>query len=179
MRRYFHRHQTPVAGRVTLKAGMGATLSLGVIAEIGDLLSIPLLVAPLGSSAVLIFSDPGSTSAQPANVIGGHLLATLIGWIMYEYVPHTALMACGVVGLVIAAMTLLRLMHPPAGATPLILFLGDVHPEIFVSTLLAGCVALVGLAIVFHRLPPAQAYPALIPQDPRSAADRAEEQAGH
>jgi CBS domain-containing membrane protein len=45
----------------------------------GDLLTHPLLVAPIGASAVLVFAVPASPLAQPRAVIGGNVVSALVG----------------------------------------------------------------------------------------------------
>lgn len=58
-----------------------------------------------------------------------------------------------------AAMLALRVTRPPAGAVPLVAMAApDPAPMLF-PTLLLDAVALVGLALVLHRLPPRVAYP--------------------
>ena len=44
---------------------------------------MPLLMAPFGASCVLLFAVPNSPLSQPANVIGGHAVATLAGLALF------------------------------------------------------------------------------------------------
>src|SRR5579871_5039662 len=46
---------------------------------LGPAASIPLLVAPMGASAVLLFAVPASPLAQPWSIIGGSLVSATIG----------------------------------------------------------------------------------------------------
>ena len=61
-----------------LKSGLGAGLGLALVGALASLTGWPLLIAPLGASVVLLFGQPGSPLAQPANVFGGYFLATLV-----------------------------------------------------------------------------------------------------
>ena len=62
-----------------LGAAIGISLTILVCSQLplhaGDL---PIIVAPLGASAVLIFAVPASPLAQPWPVVGGNILSSLI-----------------------------------------------------------------------------------------------------
>ena len=63
-------------------------------------------------------------------------------------------------GLVIAAMLLMRVTHPPAGAVPLVAFDAlYMHAEMLFLAVTAGAACLVAVALVHHRLPPRVTYP--------------------
>lgn len=159
MRRFLHRHQPPGCGGCWLKAGIGAMLGIGFIALLGEHSGVALLIAPFGASCVLLFAVPESPFSQPANVIGGHVLATTIAVALDQVLPDTALSMALAVGVVIAVMHLARLTHPPAGADPLIVM--QVHPgfDFVLMPVLVGAVVLVAVAFLIHRLPPARPYP--------------------
>jgi CBS domain-containing membrane protein len=84
----------------------------------------PWFIAPMGASAVLLFSVPSSPLAQPWSIVGGNLVAALIGITCARWIPHAAL-AAGLAGaLAIGAMFALRCLHPPSGAVALTAVLG-------------------------------------------------------
>lgn len=85
---------------------------------------IPYLIAPMGASAVLLFAAPSSPLAQPWSIMGGNLVAALIGVTCAMWVSHVALAAALAVSLSIAAMFALRCIHPPSGAVALTAVLG-------------------------------------------------------
>ena len=79
---------------------------------------LPLLVAPIGASAVLVFAVPSSPSAQPWSVVGGNVVSALIGVTAARFEP-TPYLAVGVaVGGAILAMSLLRCLRPPPEGRP-------------------------------------------------------------
>ncbi|MBT2134765.1 HPP family protein [Croceibacterium sp. LX-88] len=117
---------------------------------------LPIIVAPLGASAVLVFAVPASPLAQPWSVVGGNTLSSLVGVFAFQVVPdHT--MAAGVaVGLAILAMTLCRCLHPPGGAAALTAVIGtnDIHAAGYYfafAPVALNSIALVSLAMFFHR----------------------------
>jgi CBS-domain-containing membrane protein len=118
-----------------------------------------LLIAPLGATAVLLFGQPASPLAQPINIFGGYLLATVIAVTAALAFPGLWLAAAIAVGLAIAVMLALRVTHPPAGAVPLVALAAPTQSASLFVTILVACVSLVGLALVHHRIPPRVQYP--------------------
>lgn len=147
-----------------LKSGVGAVLGIGVVGALSAVTEWPLLIAPLGATAVLLFGQPASPLAQPANIFGGYLLATIVGVGAATALPTTWWIAALAVGVAIAGMLALRVTHPPAGAVPLVALAAPVQSASLFLTILVSCVSLVGLALLHHRLPPRVAYPRQLPQ---------------
>lgn len=169
-RRWLQRHQPPPCGGCSLKAGLGAGLALTVVALLGEQAELAMLIAPFGASCVLLFAMPDSPLSQPANVIGGHMLATGIALGVDALLPDGLPATVLAVGLAIVAMSTLRLTHPPAGADPLVVM--AIHPgaDFLVMPVLLGATALVATAAIIHRIPPVRRYP-LPPPEPVAARD--------
>jgi CBS domain-containing membrane protein len=116
----------------------------------------PLLVAPLGASAVLLFAVPASPLAQPWSIIGGNTISALVGIAVAHLVPDKAIAAALAVALAIAVMSLLRCLHPPGGAASLLCVLGGPAAAswsfgfAFVPVAL-NSILLVILGLIFHR----------------------------
>ena len=74
----------PVSRMERVRACLGALIGIlltGLISRLalGPDASLPLLIAPMGASAVLLFATPTSPLAQPWSIIGGNVCAALIG----------------------------------------------------------------------------------------------------
>lgn len=126
--RGFKPQQSPVNHQEKLRACLGALLGIFISAslsawllglELGTTASLPFLIAPLGASAVLLYAVPASPLAQPWSIMGGNLISAVVGVICLHYIAHIALAAALAVALAIAAMFLLRCVHPPGGAVAL------------------------------------------------------------
>lgn len=139
---------------------------------------IPLIVAPIGASAVLLFAVPASPLAHPWSIIGGNTISAFMGVLAARFVPDPVL-AIGVgVSLAIAAMSLTRSLHPPGGAAALTALIGGpaVTSAGFLFPLFPvalNSVILVGLGLVFHKLS-GRRYPhvpAAAPANPHRTAD--------
>lgn len=158
-RRFIHRHQPPHGLSRWAKAALGGLLGLAVVVMLGEWSGVPMLVAPLGASAVLLFGLPDSPLSQPANLIGGHVTATLLALVLDHLLPQSLWSVALAVGLVIGLLGVLRLTHPPAGADPIVVM--TLHPDwsFLVTPVLTGTVTLVLVALLIHRLPPRSVYP--------------------
>lgn len=115
-----------------LRVVVGATLGILVTAllcrSFGDTVAVgwPWLVAPLGASAVLVFGVPASPLAQPWAVVAGNTLSAWVGIACVHWIGVPELAAAAAVGGAIALMFLLRCLHPPGGASALLVALTGV-----------------------------------------------------
>lgn len=150
-----------------LKAGLGGLAAITLVAGIGQATDSVLLMAPFGATCVLLFSLPASPLSQPVNVVGGHLVATCVGLLCNAWLPLSWWSLGLAVGVAIAAMALLRVTHPPAGANPLVVFFDNPGWEYLGLPVAAGSSALVLIAWLFHHLPPRVDYP--LPVTPPTA----------
>jgi CBS-domain-containing membrane protein len=163
MRDFFHklcrRHEHPVPLASNIRAGFAAALGIAIVGGIAAWTELPLLLAPLGATAGLLFGQPSSPLSQPINVMGGYLIGTVVCEIAFFVFPGAWLAAAVAVGVTIVAMRALRLTHPPAAALPILGFGEDVHGvELFLVVFLAS-ILLIALALVVHRIPPRRPYP--------------------
>lgn len=96
--------------RDRLIACVGALIGIALTGLISGWVSgkgpaIPLIVAPIGATAVLVFAVPASPLAQPWPIIGGNTISALVGVAAARFIADPVL-AIGVgVSLAIAAMS--------------------------------------------------------------------------
>lgn len=156
----------PILAGATLRSRivgcLGALLGIGLTAALSSAIAggihlIPIIVAPMGASAVLLFAVPSSPLSQPWPVIGGNVISTLVGITVAHFVPDPFL-ACGIaVALAILVMSLTRSLHPPGGAAALSAVIGGqaVASAGYMFALVPvglNSALLVLAAIAFHRL---------------------------
>ncbi len=154
--------RTPVRVSERASAWFGALFGIFITgwvarAWLGSSETVPLLIAPIGASTVLIFGVPASPLAQPWSVIGGNVIAALIGVTASRWVPDPLLAAALAVATTIAVTSLLGCLHPPAGAVALTAVIGG--PVItqagyhFVLVPVAlNSLLLLGVGLVFNNL---------------------------
>lgn len=99
-------------------AGLGAAISFAALHVVHDQILAPqglsCLCPPLGAVAVLLFCLPGAPASQPKAVVGGHIVAGIVGYAVVE--SGIAYGEAVAVACTIAAMTFFKVVHPPAGA---------------------------------------------------------------
>jgi CBS-domain-containing membrane protein len=144
--------------REVLVEFIGALAGIAVLVALGEITHVPLLWAPLGGTLVLVFGAHSSPYSQPMNVLGGHLLSAGLGLILVSLLPHKQISLIITVGLVIAAMRLTRLTHPPAGANPIVIYLTTASWAVLPALAIGALVILI-LGYFVHKLS-VHAYPA-------------------
>lgn len=112
-----------------MRASAGALFGLVLTGSVtflilGDTIGAAWLIAPMGASSVLLFGVPSSPLAQPWSIIGGNLVAALIGVTCVKLIDAPVIAAGVAAGLSIACMFWLRCIHPPSGAVALTAVLG-------------------------------------------------------
>jgi len=153
----------PVDGalRDRLVSALGAVLGIvatgllvGGLARAGT--HMPLLIAPLGAAAVLLFAVPASPMAQPWPVLAGNTVSAIAG-VSVARIGADPIVASGLaVGVAIAAMALLRCLHPPGGAVALTAVLGGPVIEasgygFVLAPVMVDTILLLAIAWSFHR----------------------------
>lgn len=112
-----------------LISGVGATIAVMIVfwmtRTVEQFLDIQmLLLAPMAATSVLLFATPHAELSQPWNVIGGHVLATLVGVALHRFVSDPVFGGASAAGLAILLMRYANCLHPPAGASAVIPFVG-------------------------------------------------------
>lgn len=152
MQRLIYRHQPKTTLKAATIAGFGSFIAIVVLAVIGNVSGYLWLIAPFGASCGLMFGFHSSPFSQPANVIGGHLLSAFIGLGLHFLMPGQLVAEGLSVGIAVAAMMALRIVHPPAGATALVTYLTASNWLFLVFPIFSGSVLLVAMATTYHWL---------------------------
>lgn len=166
--RHFRPARTGINARERLRLVTGALLGIFFTGFLCTLAAPswppgwPWLVAPMGAAAVLVFAVPASPMAQPWPVIGGNTLSAVVGMAaahVAQRLGSPELAAAIAVAAAIALMLALRCLHPPGGATALMMVLGGMSDPRFVAyPVLLNAVLLVMAGVVFNNIT-GRAYP--------------------
>ncbi len=65
-------------------AGLGIAIAIGVMEWLSLASHYPLAIIPFATSIALVIGSPDAEPAQPRALIGGHLVATLVGLAMLK-----------------------------------------------------------------------------------------------
>lgn len=151
--------------RMALFAGMAILLSGVVSSWFLQGMAVPMLVASMGASAVLIFGVSGSPLAQPWAFVGGHLVSASCGILCARWIPEPMLAAGVALFMAVAGMLTLRCLHPPGGAVVLLTVLGGSQIQqagwhFLLLPLSLNLLLMLSLALVFNNMLPGRRYPA-------------------
>ena len=124
---------------------------------IGESSALPALIAPMGASAVLLFAVPSSPLAQPWSILGGNVIAAVVGVCAAATTANPFTASAAAIGVAIAMMMTCRCVHPPSGAVALTAVLGGqtIHDLGFSYVLWPvglNSLLLLGVAVVFNKL---------------------------
>ena len=133
--------------------GLGAFLCISCLAflnlsESGNVWLIP----PFGASMVLVMAVHESPLAQPKNVLLGHILSAMGGVLIYSFMGVSALSIGLSVGLAVFLMASFKVIHPPAGANPIIAVLGGEGIDFIIMPVALGAVFIVLFAIIYNKI---------------------------
>lgn len=125
------------------------------------------VVTSMGASAVLLFAVPHGPLSQPWPVVAGNTFSALIGVTCARLLPGPALASACAVGLAIAAMQILKCIHPPGGATAFTAVMGSqaIHNlgyRYVLFPVLANATLMVAVAVLFNYFFPWRRYPAAL-----------------
>ena len=159
LRRFIARHEPRRNWGEHGKSALAAGATVTLIGWLSVATGLPLLLAPLAPTALLVFGQPEAPGAQPINIFAGYLIATVLTALAMQIVPEPWWLATVCVGLSMIAMLVLRVTHPPAAAVPLLPLTGAPDTLTLFGVILAACTILVLLGAALHRLPPRRRYP--------------------
>jgi len=162
-----------------LFALVNGVISIGLMAAAALVTGAPFIFPSLGPTAFLLFYTPTMPAASPRNTIGGHLIGVAAGYlalVIFGLTQRGPALAEGVhwanvgaaalsLGLTSGAMVWLRVPHPPAGATTLIVSLGILRQPWQLAVLMFAVVLLVLQGIAINRLAGID-YPLWAPRPP-------------
>src|SRR6202795_1316891 len=141
-------HRSTLAGVV---AGLGAAVAIGGMEWLSLASHYPLVVIPFATSIVLVMGSPEAEPAQPRALIGGHIVATLVGLATLQWTGPHPWAAAAAVGLAIVAMFVTATFHPPAGINPLLVVSNNLPWSFLFAPVLVGALLLAAFAAVWHR----------------------------
>jgi CBS-domain-containing membrane protein len=142
-----------------LAGAAGGAVAIALMEAFSVRAAIPLMAIPFGTSIVLVMGSPEVEAAQPRALVGGHVVATIVGLVVVKLVGPQAWAAALAVGLAIAAMHVTRTFHPPAGIDPLLVVVNNMPWTFLLVPVATGAVALALFAYVWHLLVRRYAWP--------------------
>ena len=127
---------------------VGAFIATSFVSFLSFECSIPVFMASLGASIVILFAMPNSDAARPRTVLIGHALSATIGVLSVSVFGICWYAASIAVAVSMTLMLLLKSLHPPGGATALIAVTTGASWDFVMAPVLLGAISLVGVFIL-------------------------------
>ena len=139
--------------KTDLLASLGAFLCIFSLAYLSSFdPSIIWLIPPFGASMVLVMGVHESPLAQPKNILFGHVLSALSGVVIFALLGSSPLSLGIAVALSVFVMASFNIIHPPAGANPIIAILGGKWISFVLMPVAIGAIFIVIFAIIYNRI---------------------------
>lgn len=135
-----------------LVAWLASSLAIACVAYLGQISDQPLILGSFGASCVLLFGFPDAVFSQPRNLIGGHVLCSLIGLGFLKFFGTDWWVMALAVGTALAVMLATRTAHPPAGSNPVIIFLTQPDWQFLWLPTLGGALVLLCLSRIYLKI---------------------------
>ncbi|MGE7922966.1 HPP family protein [Viridibacillus arvi] len=142
-----------------LTALIGCYITIFVLLELTKVTNTIWFMAPFGSSCILAFALWNGPLSQPRNIIGSHVLTSAVGVIMLKLFGNEPWVIALAVALAIALIMITKTTHPPAGANPVIIMLGNYSWHYIITPVLIGSLIIVIFALIINNLRSTRKYP--------------------
>ena len=117
-----------------------------------------MAMGPLGASCVLIFAAHSGPLSQPRQVIGGHILSTTIGLVIWSIFGKSLSIIVITLVIVLIVMSLTKTIHPPAAASALVAINFETGWG-YLIPIVIGTLFIVFIAMIYNNLFPKRQYP--------------------
>jgi len=138
---------------------IGSFLGIALLAYLSVHTDYPLIAAPFGATAVLVFAVPDSPLAQPRNVLGGNCIGAIVCIALVQLFGTAPWVMALAVATAIKLMQLTKTLHPPGGAVALVGAMSGASWDFLLTPVLTGSVIILICTVVFNNLVPGRPYP--------------------
>ncbi len=158
-RKQGYAYQPKFSYRQVLLSWAGSFIGIAILAYLSDYSHYPLIAAPMGATAVLVFGVPDSPLAQPRNVLGGNFWGALVAVVCVHFFGTAPWVMALAVATTIKLMKMTRAIHPPSGAVALVGVMSGVSWQFLFTPVLLGSAIIILWTYIFNNLAPERSYP--------------------
>ena len=154
-----NQYQPQFSYKQILFSYIGSFFGISTLAYLSFYTDIPIIAAPFGATAVLVFGVPDSPLAQPRNVVVGNLIGAIVCVILVALFGSEPWVMGLAVATAIKLMQLTKTVHPPGGAVALVGVMSHASWKFILIPVLAGSLIIVLVTFIFNNLVPGRSYP--------------------
>ena len=141
-------------------SGISAALVIGVLAFLTLRTSAGVwLMFSFGATVFIVFVLYNLETAQPKNIFFGHLVSVLVGIIFNATIGFSFYSLGLSVGVAVALMVYLKVMHPPAASNPLVVLFTDVSYNFILFPVITGTIIIILMSILINKFILKRNYP--------------------
>ena len=141
-------------------SGISAALVIGVLAFLTLRTSAGIwLMFSFGATVFIVFVLYNLETAQPKNIFFGHLVSVLVGIIFNETIGFSFYSLGLSVGVAVALMVYLKVMHPPAASNPLVVLFTDVSFDFILFPIITGAIVIILMSVLINKIILKRNYP--------------------
>ena len=153
------KHQPRFSIEGILLSYIGSFIGIATLAYLSVGSGYPLIAAPFGAAAVLVFAVPEVALAQPRNLIFGNLISAIVSVVMVFLFGSEPWVMALAVATAIKLMQLTKTLHPPGGAVALVGVMSKAEISFIFTPVLLGSIVFLFCAILFNNMMPGRSYP--------------------
>ena len=112
-----------------------------------------------GATVFIVFVLYDLETAQPKNIFFGHLVSILVGIIFNETLGFSFYSLGLSVGVAVALMVYLKVMHPPAASNPLVALSMDLSYDFIFFPVIVGTVVIILMSVLINKIILKRKYP--------------------
>lgn len=153
MKLVHYNHDLFIINKIKKSLLIGLCVFVGVflITKLGYNSKLTLLIPPIAASLVIIFAIPHSPFSRPKNIILSHLFSGVIGVSVLNMMNVTPLSLSIALSLAVFTMLLTNTLHPPAGATTILIMLTNASWNFILFPLGVGAIIVCIISILYRR----------------------------
>ncbi len=141
-------------------SGVSAAIVIGVLAFLTLRTSAGVwLMFSFGATVFLVFVLYNLETAQPKNIFFGHLVSIIVGIIFNETIGFSFYSLGLSVGVAVALMVYLKVMHPPAASNPLVALSMDLSYDFILFPVISGTIVIILMSILINKVILKRNYP--------------------
>ena len=134
-------------------SGLSAAIVIGILAFLTLRTSTGIwLMFSFGATVFIVFVLYNLETAQPKNIFFGHLVSMLVGIVFNETIGFSFFSLGLSVGVAVALMVYLKIMHPPAASNPLVALFMDLSYDFILFPVITGTIVIILISILINRI---------------------------
>ena len=136
----------------------GVFIAVSFICLLAFSFRYPMAMGPLGASCILVFAAHNGPLSQPRQVVGGYILSTVTGLIIWSIFGKSIFIIIIALVVVLFFMSLTKTVHPPAAASALVAINFETGWG-YLIPIAIGVFILIFISMLYNNLFPKRQYP--------------------